>query len=507
MCASGRVKRRPEAAVEPGREVAGQLEVLPLVLTDRHLVGLVDEDVGGLQHRVGEQADGRAGGALPLALVLELRHPAGLAEAGQALQHPGQLQVLGHVALHEQRAARRVDAEGEQLRGGDQGAAAQHLRVLRQRDRVQVDDAVERLVPCPAARPTGAAHPGSCRGGRSPPSAGCRRAHGEEARRPSNQPTRAGRSGLPRSGHRGAVRRRSPRRATSSSAARKTSSSSGVPTVTRMPSPANGRVMTARASSAAASAAACSPTGSQTKLAWLSATSSPRSRRAAVSRSRSATTAAQRAADLVLAGQRRDGGRLGEHRDAERHVRLAHRLGHRRVLGDQVADPQPGQPPRLGERPQDGDVRPAAHELHAVGDVGVGDELAVGLVEDDERLRGDGVEEALELGRAGPPSRWGCSGCRRTPGAWCRRSRRPAPSRSWVSAGPPGRPGHERHLDRRGRRRPGPAAGTSRTSARRRRCSCPGRCRPGPAPGTASPRRSRWPPARGRRRSGRPAPG
>ena len=36
MCASGTVKRRPEAAVEPGREVAGELEVLALVLTDRH---------------------------------------------------------------------------------------------------------------------------------------------------------------------------------------------------------------------------------------------------------------------------------------------------------------------------------------------------------------------------------------------------------------------------------------------------------------------------------------
>src|SRR3712207_8890121 len=40
-----------------------------------------------------------------LALVLELGHPAGLAEAGEALHDPGQLHVLGHVALHEQGAA------------------------------------------------------------------------------------------------------------------------------------------------------------------------------------------------------------------------------------------------------------------------------------------------------------------------------------------------------------------------------------------------------------------
>ena len=39
-----------------------------------------------------------------------------------------------------------------------------------------------------------------------------------------------------------------------------------MPTVTRIPSPANGRVMTARASSAAASPAACSPTAGAATL-------------------------------------------------------------------------------------------------------------------------------------------------------------------------------------------------------------------------------------------------
>ena len=109
-------ERLAVAAVEAGGQVAGELEVLALVLTDRHLVGLVDEDVGGLQHRVGEQARPTPRGALALALVLELGHPAGLAEAGQALQHPRELQVLGHVALHEQGAAltgpRRARAAG-----------------------------------------------------------------------------------------------------------------------------------------------------------------------------------------------------------------------------------------------------------------------------------------------------------------------------------------------------------------------------------------------------------
>jgi hypothetical protein len=132
--------------VEPLREVAGQLEVLALVLTDRHVVRAVEQDVGGLQDRVGEQADAR--GPLPLLgrLVLELRHPSGLAEAGQALQHPRQLRVLGHLALHEDRAARRVDAHRQQLRRGTQRPLAQDLGVLLDGDRVLVGDEEEGLV-------------------------------------------------------------------------------------------------------------------------------------------------------------------------------------------------------------------------------------------------------------------------------------------------------------------------------------------------------------------------
>ena len=63
-------------------------------------------------------------------LVLELGHPARLAEAGDAAQHPGQLGVLGHVRLHEQGAPLRVEPEREQLRGGRPGALAQQRRVV-----------------------------------------------------------------------------------------------------------------------------------------------------------------------------------------------------------------------------------------------------------------------------------------------------------------------------------------------------------------------------------------
>ena len=46
-----------EVVVELDRDVAGQLDMLLLVLADRDVGGLVEQDVGGLEHRIGEQAD------------------------------------------------------------------------------------------------------------------------------------------------------------------------------------------------------------------------------------------------------------------------------------------------------------------------------------------------------------------------------------------------------------------------------------------------------------------
>jgi hypothetical protein len=75
--------------------------VLALVLADRHRVGPVEQDVGRLQDRVREQAHRGPVGSLLGGLVLELGHPARLAEPGDAPHHPAQLGVLGHVRLHE----------------------------------------------------------------------------------------------------------------------------------------------------------------------------------------------------------------------------------------------------------------------------------------------------------------------------------------------------------------------------------------------------------------------
>ncbi len=60
--------------VEPDRGVAGDLDVLALIVTDGHLLGVVQQDVGSLERRIREQAR-RDEQVLALGrLLLELGH-------------------------------------------------------------------------------------------------------------------------------------------------------------------------------------------------------------------------------------------------------------------------------------------------------------------------------------------------------------------------------------------------------------------------------------------------
>ena len=144
--ASGTVKVGAVAGVEPLGQVAGELDVLALVVAHRHLVGVVEEDVGGHQGGVGEQAAGDELG--PARLVLELGHALQLADRGGALHQPGQLGVLGDVALHEQRADVGVEPDGEEQLRQPQRRGPQLGRVLGHREGVQVDDAVDAVGSC-----------------------------------------------------------------------------------------------------------------------------------------------------------------------------------------------------------------------------------------------------------------------------------------------------------------------------------------------------------------------
>ncbi len=107
---------RSEVVVELLGDVAGQLQVLLLVLAHRHVGRLVEQDVGGLEHGVGEQRD-RGALAVLAGLVLELRHAVQPAHPGRAVQQPLQLGMGGNLGLVEQDRASRIDPAGDQ--GGD----------------------------------------------------------------------------------------------------------------------------------------------------------------------------------------------------------------------------------------------------------------------------------------------------------------------------------------------------------------------------------------------------
>ena len=138
-------ERLAVAAVEGAHDLAGELEVGGLVLADRHERRLVDDDVGGLQDRVRQQPVVDVVG-LGLALLLVGRRALQPADRRHRGQQPGELGVLGAMALDEERAVLGIEAEGEQRRGHLAGARAQDVGIVGGGQGVVVDDAVDRLV-------------------------------------------------------------------------------------------------------------------------------------------------------------------------------------------------------------------------------------------------------------------------------------------------------------------------------------------------------------------------
>ena len=85
---------RLEVVVELLRDVAGELQVLLLVVADGHVRRPIGEDVGRHQVRIDVEPDGRVLAVLA-GLLLELRHAVEPAEPRDAIEDPGELGVRG----------------------------------------------------------------------------------------------------------------------------------------------------------------------------------------------------------------------------------------------------------------------------------------------------------------------------------------------------------------------------------------------------------------------------
>ena len=130
--------------VELVRDVAGQLDVLLLVLADRHMGRLVREDVGRHQRRVGIKAERNLFGVLA-GLVLELGHPVHPAEPCDAVEYPAQFGMGRDLALVEQDGFFRVQTASDIGRGKFAGIVAQGGRFLPDGNGVQIDHAIDSL--------------------------------------------------------------------------------------------------------------------------------------------------------------------------------------------------------------------------------------------------------------------------------------------------------------------------------------------------------------------------
>ena len=98
----------------------------------------------GHQDRIVKQAD-----ADILAfsrLVLELRHSLELRHARDAVENPGQLSVFVNIRLDEDRGDVRIDSHGQINARQFPGLLGKQFWILRDRDRVEIDDAEEAFV-------------------------------------------------------------------------------------------------------------------------------------------------------------------------------------------------------------------------------------------------------------------------------------------------------------------------------------------------------------------------
>ena len=130
--------------VELDREIARHFKVLLLVATDRHALGVEEEDIGGHEDRIHKEADvGRdALGDLVFEAVGALEQPHGRERA----EHPGKFADLGHVTLAPEDAFGGIEPAGEPIESDAEGIVTAELGVGERRHRVVVGDEIEALV-------------------------------------------------------------------------------------------------------------------------------------------------------------------------------------------------------------------------------------------------------------------------------------------------------------------------------------------------------------------------
>ena len=130
--------------IELERDVAGELEMLLLILAHRHMRGVINQNIRRHQRGIAEKAKRHVLRVLA-GLVLELRHALHPAHSGDAGKDPAKLRMFRHLALIDQYGFFGADAGSDKPGCQFAGVPAQICGVLPDRDRMQVNHAINGL--------------------------------------------------------------------------------------------------------------------------------------------------------------------------------------------------------------------------------------------------------------------------------------------------------------------------------------------------------------------------
>lgn len=132
-----------KSSVEANCDIACDLDVLPLIITNRYFVGIVKQDVCCLEGGICEQPCRYEFSLASGGLVLELGHSTQFAIADQTFHHPTQLVVLRYVGLDENSGNIRFEANCKKNGCQMQRALAENTRLIRDRQGMEVDYSVK----------------------------------------------------------------------------------------------------------------------------------------------------------------------------------------------------------------------------------------------------------------------------------------------------------------------------------------------------------------------------
>src|SRR5690606_4999585 len=140
------LKGLTEITIEPLSQVPRQFQMLLLILADGNEICLIEQNV--CRHQYGINAKPHTG-TFPttlLRLIFELRHSLKFAHSRYAGKYPREFSVLVDVGLDEDRRFFGVNTCRKVYASEIERRLTQGCRILRERDRMKVDNAVVRLV-------------------------------------------------------------------------------------------------------------------------------------------------------------------------------------------------------------------------------------------------------------------------------------------------------------------------------------------------------------------------